>query len=55
LEPIDFVPEVPDTGRHDRSQSQLSGAYGYEASLARSDSKGSLVRGQQVGMNMSES
>ncbi|GAA5955412.1 hypothetical protein JCM3765_006769 [Sporobolomyces pararoseus] len=68
LEPIDFVPEVPDYSpgdhrHHDRSQSQLSGAYGmqrgggggdggYEASLARSDSKGSL-RGQ--GMAMSES
>ncbi|GAA5832131.1 hypothetical protein JCM3766R1_003732 [Sporobolomyces carnicolor] len=63
LEPIDFVPEVPEYGsrnHHDRSQSQLSGTVGgggmydrgYEASLARSDSKASL-RGQ--GMAMSES
>ncbi|GAA6062221.1 hypothetical protein JCM10212_006456 [Sporobolomyces blumeae] len=66
LEPIDFVPEVPEYGHHsataagggggggggagvmrERSQSSLSGAYlngGYEPSLARSDSKGS-VRG----------
>ncbi|GAA5893169.1 uncharacterized protein JCM6883_007586 [Sporobolomyces salmoneus] len=61
LEPIDFVPEVPEYGNHNRSQSQFSGvgggAYGgsgggYAESLARSDSKASL-RGQ--GMTMSES
>ncbi|GAA5937348.1 uncharacterized protein JCM15063_002880 [Sporobolomyces koalae] len=50
LEPIDFVPEVPVSGPYGGRGTGAAG--GYEASLARSDSKGSYAAG---GVAMSES